>query len=51
MEEFSEEWKESISVPTDRKGNKTDCSNYRGISLVPTMYRIIPNILLSKLTP
>ena len=31
-----------------KKGDKTDCSNYRGISLLPTMYRIISNVLLSK---
>ena len=32
MEEFPEEWKESITVPIYKKGDKTDCRNYRGIS-------------------
>ena len=32
-------------------GSKTVCSNYRGISLLPTMYKILSNILLSRLTP
>jgi len=41
-----EEWKESVIVPISKKGNKTDCNNYRGISLLPTMYRILSNILL-----
>jgi len=50
-EELPEEWKESIIVPTYKKGNKTECSNYRGISLLPTMYKILSNILLSRLTP
>jgi len=49
-EELPEEWKESITVPT-YKGDKTDCSNYRGISLLPTIYKILPNILLSRLAP
>ena len=31
-EELPEKWKESIIVPVYRKGDKTDCSNYRGIS-------------------
>ena len=50
-EELPEEWKESIIVPIYKKGVKTYCSNYRGISLLPTTYRILSNILLSRLTP
>jgi len=50
-EELSEEWKESIIVPIHKKGDKTDCNNHRGISLSPTTYKILSNILLSRLTP
>ena len=32
-EELPEEWKESIILPVYKKGDKTDCSNYRGLSL------------------
>jgi hypothetical protein len=35
-EELSEQWKESINVPIYKKGYKTECSNYRGISLLST---------------
>jgi hypothetical protein len=32
--ELPHQWKESIIAPIPRKGNKTNCSNYRGISLL-----------------
>jgi hypothetical protein len=50
-EEFPEQWKESIIVPIYKKGDKADCSNYRGISLLSTTYKIQSNILLSRLIP
>jgi len=50
-EELPEEQKESIIVPIYKNGDKTDCSNYRGISLLPTVYKILPNILLSRFIP
>jgi len=50
-EKLPEGWKESNVVPIHKKGDKTDCSNYRGISLLPTTYKIISNILLSRLIP
>ena len=48
---MSEGWKELIVVCIYKKGDKTDCSNYRDISLLPTMYKILSNFLLSRLTP
>jgi hypothetical protein len=45
-EEFLQQWKESIIIPVYKKGDKTDCNNYRGISLLSTAYKILSNILL-----
>jgi hypothetical protein len=46
-----QQWKKSIIVPIYKSCDKTDCSNYRGISLLRTTYKILSNIILSKLTP
>jgi hypothetical protein len=46
-----EEWKEEIIVPIYKKGDKTDCGNYRGISLSSTKRKILSIIMLSRLNP
>jgi hypothetical protein len=42
-EELHEEL-ESIIVPVYNEGNKTNCSNCRGVSLLPATYRILSNM-------
>jgi hypothetical protein len=49
-EELPHQWKESIVVSIRKKGDKTDWSNYRGTSLLATSYKILSNILLSRIT-
>jgi len=50
-EDLPKELKESINVLVYKKGNKTDFSNYRGISLLSTMYKILSNTLPTRLSP
>jgi hypothetical protein len=50
-EELPHQWKESVVVSIHKKGDKTESSNYWGISLLPTSYKILSNILLSRLIP
>jgi hypothetical protein len=40
-----------IIVPVHKKSHKTDCNNYRGMSLLSTSYNILSNIALSRLRP
>jgi hypothetical protein len=50
-EELPDHWKGPIIAPLHIKGDKTDCSNYHGISLLSTSYKMLSNILLSRLSP
>jgi hypothetical protein len=50
-EVLSDQQKESIIVPVYKVGDKTDCNNYREISLLSPSYQILYNILLSRLVP
>jgi sorting nexin-29 len=50
-EELPHQWKEPIVAYIHKKGDKIDCSNYRGISLLSTSYKILSNIVLARLTP
>jgi hypothetical protein len=49
--ELPDQRKESIFVSVHKKGDKTDCNNYREMSLLSTSYNILLNILLSRLGP
>jgi hypothetical protein len=48
--ELPQPWKESLNVSFHKKGDTIDCSTLEGYQL-PTMYKILSNILVSKLTP
>lgn len=38
-------------APVRKKGDKTEGSNYQGISLLSISYKTLSNIILSGLTP
>jgi hypothetical protein len=49
-EELPHQWKDSIIEPVHKKGDKTDCNYYHGISLLSTSYSILSNNLLSRIS-
>jgi hypothetical protein len=50
-EELPQQWNESIIVAIYKKGDKTYCSNCRGLAVLPTKYKILSDILVSRLIP
>lgn len=50
-EHLPKTWNEAIIIPMHKKGDKTKCKNYRGISLVNSAYKVFAKILLNRLTP
>lgn len=46
-----EEWKEGIIIPIHKKGDRKQCTNYRGITLLNTTYKVLSNILLERTKP
>jgi hypothetical protein len=50
-EELSSQCKELIFVSIPKRGDKTECGNYQGVSLLPPLCKILSNFLLSSLIP
>jgi hypothetical protein len=42
-------WNEGIIIPVHKKGDKTKCNNYRGISLLISAYKVFSRILLNRI--
>jgi hypothetical protein len=47
-EGLSNQWKESVVVPIYEKGDKSDCNECRGMSLLSSSYTVFFSILLLR---
>jgi hypothetical protein len=50
-ETILQEWGEGLICPIHKKGGMLECQNYRGITLLNTMYKVFSNILYARLKP
>jgi hypothetical protein len=46
-----QQWKEPKIAPIYERGDKAECNNCRGLSLLPNTYKTLNNILFSRLAP
>jgi hypothetical protein len=49
-EELPQQWKASIIVRICKKDYKTNCNNYRGVSLLSVSCKIFSSLLVSRLS-
>jgi hypothetical protein len=49
-ETMPQEWRTGLLIPLLKKGDPTQCSNYRGIMLLNTTYKILTLIIRKRLT-
>ncbi|KAI8439007.1 hypothetical protein MSG28_011306 [Choristoneura fumiferana] len=49
-EQVPEDWKEGILIKLPKKGDLSQCSNWRGITLLPMVSKVLCKILLHRMT-
>ena len=48
-QEWPQDWKRSVFIPTPKKGNPKECSNYRTIALISHASKVMLKILQARL--
>jgi len=51
QESMPSDWSLSVLCPVLKKGDATNCANYRGISLLNIAYKILSSVLCERLKP
>jgi len=47
--QLPQEWETGMVINVHKKGTKSKCENYRGITLLPTAYKLFANIMKDRL--
>ncbi|XP_039450571.2 uncharacterized protein LOC120429605 [Culex pipiens pallens] len=50
-EQLPTDWLDGLITPIYKKGQRLDCPNYRGITILNSAYKVLSRILWSKLRP
>ena len=50
-EKMPTDWNLSIICPIHKTGDLMECSNYRGVSLLNTAYKVLSTILFTRILP
>jgi len=50
-EVIPDEWRLAVIIPIYKKGDRMDCANYRGISLLNATYKVLSYVLHQRLMP
>lgn len=48
---WPKDWKKSVFIPLHKKGDRTECSNYRTIALIPHTSKVLLKIIQRRLEP
>ena len=48
-QQWPQDWKRSVFIPTPKKGNAKECSNYHTIALISHASQVMLKILLARL--
>ena len=49
MEQMPKQWKCALICPIPKKGDRRECENYRGISLLDVSYKLIARVIRNRL--
>ena len=48
-ESFPSEWTDGIIIKIPKKSNLRECDNWRGICVIPVVYKIIAKLILERI--